>query len=657
MNKRDFFCSSYAFPIKTKILSVKHSVNPWITSDLAKLVKTKSDYFYLYKSKLISKEENNNFKNKVNNIVKKRKVSYYRDIFHKNRNDIKSTWKHINLLLHKNLSSKTIKKIVVNNISYTEDSEIANAFNEYFCSVGENLNSQIPDSNLDPLSYIVFNSNSSFWLNPVSNDEVCYLINNTKNSKQNFNCISIPILKCNSNFLSKIICKIINFCFSKGTFPKILKHALVLPLFKKGDETKISNFRPISILPTLSKIMEKSIKSRLVQYFTLNNIISSLQFGFQSGISTQDAILHVVENIYSKLNEKLATIGVFIDFSKAFDTINREILLKKLEKYGIRGLALQLLSSYLTNRTQSVKVGSSFSECRSINIGVPQGSVLGPLLFLIYVNDLPLISNLFTSCLFADDTSLLFSHSNFDELTISVNSGLVTFADWCCANRLSINVAKTNFMIFSNVALPDILPDILLNGIAINRTSSVRFLGVDMDVKLKFHHHIRNISTKISKNTGIIRKLSYFIPPDILLKLYYALIDPYLNYCLIIFGGTYDVHISSLEVAQRKAVRVVCNENYSAHSNPLFSKLKILKLNDIYKLHLGTFMYKNKEKFSELIVNRPYDTRNNDQYSPAFQRLDLTQRQSVNFQVPQNWNKIPEQIKNAKSLKSFKKNL
>ena len=212
--------------------------------------------------------------------------------------------------------------------------------------------------------------------------------------------------------MSTLIANIINCGFSSGKFPNVLKKAIVIPLFKKNDRNLMTNYRPISLLHWLSKIFEKCIRSRLLHFLNLNKIINSNQFGFQSGISTQDAVMHIIEKLYSNLNLDLYTVGIFIDFSKCFDTINRSILIKKLECYGIRGLPLQLFISYLSDRSQTVRIGNSFSLPKNIDIGVPQGSVLGPILFLLCVNEIPNICPNFTSCLFADDTTFLVSGSD-----------------------------------------------------------------------------------------------------------------------------------------------------------------------------------------------------------------------------------------------------
>ena len=325
---------------------------------------------------------------------------------------------------------------------------------------------------------------------------VSYHIQNLKNSKQSIDSISISIFKEYREYFSNIIADLINNCFITGIFPKSLKKAIVLPLYKKDNPDIMTNYRPISILPKLSKIVEKCLKSRLLHYFYRNNLFNTVQFGFLEGMSTQDALLYVTEKIYNNLHNKLSTLAIYIDFSKCFDTLNRPILLKKLEIYGIRGVPLQLFTSYLNERCQAVKVNNVISEVKSINSGVPQGSVLGPILYLIYVNELPNISEQFSTCLFADDTTLIFKNSNKYDLFNQADYGVNLFFTWCCANRLSINISKTKMMLFSNNLTPHDIADVFMNNIKIDYASSTSFLGVTIDDKLKFNLHINEITKK-----------------------------------------------------------------------------------------------------------------------------------------------------------------
>ena len=400
-------------------------------------------------------------------------------------------------------------------------------------------------------------------------------------------------------------------------------------------------------MPKLSKIIEKCLKSRLIHYFTRNNLLNQVQFGFLAEKSTQDAILHLTEKVYSNLHDKLSTIAVYIDFSKCFDTLSRDILLKKLETYGIRGIPLNLLKSYLENRVQAVKVNSVISEFKEINVGVPQGSVLGPILYLIYVNDLPNISDQFSTCLFADDTTLIFEDKNKYELFNKCDYGVNLFFTWCCANRLSINISKTNLMLFSNKLKPFDIADIFMNNIRIDYVSSIRFLGIQIDDNLRFNVHINEITKKISKNIGVLYKLQQLVPNSTLLSVYRSIIECYICYCNLVFGNAANNHVSPLVIAQKKAVRIVAKQPPFSHTNPIFSDLKLLKFADHYKYNLGIYMWKNIDKFN-LRINLQ-NTRSGNYYAPTRYRLTLTQRQSIMVHAPLNWEKIPIDVKNSLS--------
>lgn len=649
------YCS--AFPLKTKTLSCSKYHNPWMNNSLKLLIDAKSSYFRLYKLSMVTLAENNRFRNKVNKEIRAQKSKYYADRLVACKNDLKKTWKTINFILSRKHRNTNIKSILCNNIIYTNDSEIATIFNNFFCSIGRDYDSMIPASSLDPCQYIDVPHSFSLFLEPVSPIEISYYMRNLKNSKEDINTISIPLLKENYELLSLIFADLVNTCFYTGIFPNIFKKAIVSPLHKKDETDILTNYRPISKLPTLSKILEKCMKSRLLRYFTSNSLFNQVQFGFQPGLSTQDAILYLTEKIYSNINRKLSSVAIYIDFSKCFDTLNRGILLKKLAAYGIRGIPLALLSSYLEERYQSVCVNGVKSEYKLIDTGVPQGSVLGPILYLIYVNELPKISTLFNTCLFADDTTLIFESKNKNDLVNACNIGINKFYSWCCANRLSINISKTKMMLFSNILRPSDVSEIYMNSMKIEYASSVRFLGLMIDDKLKFNNHIKLIAEKISKNAAILYRLRQIIPHQTLICVYRCFVECYLNYCTIVFGNAYQCHINQLEIAQKKCIRIIANQPPLSHTDPLFFELKLLKFSDIYKNNLAAYMYRNIDKFASQWRPNIHSTRSGATYVPQFQNSTLTKNQSIKYQAPALWNLIPIDIRNSPSYSSFKRRL
>ena len=549
----------------------------------------------------------------------------------------------------------------VNNTKITSKVEIAERFNTFFTNIGPTLAAKINTENLPHFStYLTQQFTQNFAFSQVSAQDIQTIIKNFKpKSSAGHDNLSMKLLKSIKAIISDSFALIVNQSLNTGIFPDKLKIAKVLPVYKKDDKSLLNNYRPISLLPVFSKIIEKAVYRQLYSYFTSHNLFYRSQHGFKKLHSTETAALEFIDRIFKFLDSGEIPVSVYLDLSKAFDTLDHEILFHKLKHYGVNGTALHWFKSYLTDRSQYVQFDEICSKTLPIQTGVPQGSILGPLLFIIYVNDLCQASPKFESILYADDTTLINSlcvfttddSDNHENISDVINHELNKVYDWLSSNKLSLNVSKTKFMIFH---FPQRKLNFEINlqiaNTPIDRTAVFDFLGLTINENLNWNNHVSKISTKLSKITGILNRLHYFLPRQQLMLIYNSLFLPHVNYCLLAWGFSSD----RIYMLQKRAIRLICSANFLAHTEPLFKELNTLKINDIMQVRALKFYFRYSHNelpqyftniFATQPVVHPYVTRFRDVPRQAIPVRNTTKK-SIRFYVPDVVNKMPPCIIN-----------
>lgn len=579
----------------------QRTIKPWITQGVLRCIRNRNKMQKQLKCNPddeILKIAYKSYRNFCNNLIKKLKRVYDRKLLL--AKNPKVLWNNIkNLTNLKHTKTTNIELLDIESCPV----KAINLVNSFFVNVGPNLAKEIETNNqLLQHTEPIHNHNyqlSSFVILNTDHEEVSSILMNLKsNSAAGFDNIPTKFLKLSKELIVPILTYLGNLCFTKGVFPSLMKQSIITPVYKNGDRAQINNYRPISVLTGISKVMEKLINNRLTQYLNKFNILSASQYGFRQGKCTQDAILDLTSCIVDHLDSKNKCLTVFLDLKKAFDTVSVPILIKKLENIGIRDNQLNLMKDYLSDRTQRVKIGDYRSNDLKVTFGVPQGSVLGPTLFLIYINelcDLKIDNGHIYS--YADDTAIVFHGKTWKEVHSTAEIGLRKISSWLKSNVLTLNTNKSNYICFSiNKKTQPTTSNLQIHHCndqstnctcpTIDKIGSTKYLGIVIDQRLSWHSHLELLSSRIRKLIWIFKTLRYVATNKVLTQVYTALAESILSYCIPVWGGASKIKFLELERSQRALLKVMFSKPYHFPTKELYSINNLLSVRKVYILQL-----------------------------------------------------------------------
>lgn len=540
-----------------------------------------------------------------------------------------------------------------------EEKMVADNYNRFLLNAVPELLKNIDDI---PLYGNIEENNKSMFVTPVTSAEVVGIINKLK-SKYSCGCDEIPtsVIKICASEVSITLSYIIDNSFTYGIFPKQLKLAHVIPVFKKGDPELMENYRPISLLPGFSKIFEKAMCNRLINFMERYEIFNDFQHGYLKGRSTQTAVFQYIKDTLDQLENKNLALGIFLDLSKAYDCINHNYLLLKLEKYGVRGNALDWFRSYLSDRQQRVLVQKNNQNIKSDilenRLGVPQGSIAGPVLFIIYVNDLCLSIKTNPNCKiasYADDTSLLIGAGLFSDLITRSTEMFSDVCKWFMANKLILNKEKTNLILFhtkqNRIEVPK---QITLGNINLQRINRTKFLGLQIEETLDWTEHISSLCSKLNQICYSLRIVGRYVSRETLAIIYYANFESVLKYGIIFWGSNASTyHVFTI---QKKVIRIMNGMKYHDTCRGVFKANSMMTVYGIYVYECLMFIYNNKSKFLTNNFDHQYNTRTTDINYPLH-RLTLTEK-SPHYMCIKFFNKLPVDIRIIESYNRYKQRI
>lgn len=610
----------------------RFNLKPWVTPGLIRCQKNRDQLHIKAKKDPENKTLQTTYKryrNFYKELLRRVRTQHEKEELTKNKKNPKKLWETINIICDNSKPHCESSDLILNRDPVTA----LNMCNNYFSNVGKDLAAKILNKTNESEQSLASSIRSqhslpqSFFMTPTDSCEVEKLISGLRvGSAPGIDGHTSTLLKYIKHYILEPLTFIFNLSLGCGEFPDNWKLAVVVPIHKDGSKDTPSNYRPISLLSIFSKLLEKIVNIRLVNYLEHNRLLSDKQFGFRRGRSAEDAVVLLTNTVSSAVDQNQRCVGVFLDLAKAFDTVSIPILTKKLEGMGIRGVAQNWFSSYLTSRRQCVRVGSSLSSESSVNFGVPQGSILGPTLFAVYMNDvLDLPTPAVEIICYADDTVLVFRDSTWEAVCRAAESGINRVAAWLDRNLLTLNVKKTQFVAFykTRKSKPKDKLNIFYHSCGrgpsshlscgncetVTQVDHIKYLGVEIDETLSFKLHIKKLSGRVRKVIYVMKALRPACDKETLVMVYKSLCECIISYCILAWGGACKSVLIELERAQRAVLKVMLGKPFLYSTDALYLETKVLRVRQLFILKAIVAVHKdvaNSRALSELSQKRVF---------------------------------------------------